>query len=205
MKTKKEVLSDLGPDRIGLLHRIVRDGVKEFSRRHKTLRVDQSKRSERSNLHDYMVKSAKLLTAGASDLTTSLTNNLFLVHVGEYSIKLKKLDSRFCVASFPTQAVIDFQDQNPQASFAGFPGEPMNLHLGYQDSDDLVDLADAPVFLVCPLGGTIVWAISLDDEVQRSNEAGPARSDADQAEPARATVRIAADADTGDEEEKVSS
>lgn len=164
MRTEQQARDDLH-DYFPQLHAIVRRAVADFLKDYGHLRADQTKRTEASIIHDLMAKHSRMQFDEDPGIKLSLENNLFLVHVGgKYSIKLKKLINGK-PANNVTQTVIRFRDQPRQQELPGVEPPPTNLYLGYERSEDSVELTDLPVWLVCPRGRGIAWAICLDDEV----------------------------------------
>lgn len=164
IRTEQQARDDLH-DYFPQLHAIVRRAVADFLKDYGHLRADQTKRTEASIIHDLMAKHARMQFDEEPGVKVSLKNNLFLVHFGgKYSIKLKKLINGK-PANNVTQTVIEFRNQPTQRTIPGVEPSPTNLYLGYERSEDLVELTDVPVWLVCPRGNGIAWAICLDDEV----------------------------------------
>jgi hypothetical protein len=123
---------------------VVRDGLALFNTRFGTLRPGMTTRSERSNVHDCMGEMAKKQLPKFC----RQRGNLFLIAIGQYRIKLKKLSPTLAASSYPTQAVFDFLKQKVQSLFED--GSLVNLHLGYVP--DGMDLLKSTVYMTCPDG-----------------------------------------------------
>jgi hypothetical protein len=147
-----EYLQSLPPDLASYesqLLEIVNRGLGLYVERYGSLRGTQSLRSQASNINDCLVEEA----TSALPQFIFRRLNLFLLRIGNYQIKLKKLDENLCTRNHPTQMVFDFLRQ-----LRLFNSEPMiNLHLGYQVNG--IDLRNSAIYLTKPNGRKrIEWA-----------------------------------------------
>jgi hypothetical protein len=130
--------------------------LKEFVSEYAAKRKDLSARSERSIVHDLMVKHIKLEFADVPGVATYFKHNLFLLGIrGAYTIKLKMLDSRLRTRNHVTQLVIKFLEQRLQPTIPGCE-HPTNLHLGYKLVDP-VELTKSAIYITCPNGKRLEW------------------------------------------------
>lgn len=144
---------DLVPHEDGL-HRVVREGLALFNRRHGHLRAGLSVRSERSLIHDCMVEEAQKVFRPGQWLRRG---NLFLLALGPYRIKLKKFGPSLITSSYPTQAVFDFLAQHVRRLF---DLDVENLQLGYVPLG--LSVADYPIWLTKPrIDGRPEWEYEL--------------------------------------------
>jgi len=86
--------------------------------------------------------------------------NLFLITIGKYLIKLKKLDRQLRASNHPTQLVMDFLAQR-QLELFEHPAT-VNLHLGYQK--DAIELTRSRVWLARPIGNRLDWTWDLSSD-----------------------------------------
>jgi hypothetical protein len=159
-QTLVEARADLEPFHEELCACILRAHARYLAD-HGDVRYLQTKRSQASNVHDYMVDEVKQLceSRGGGRLSYTLKNNLFLLHVdGRYSVKLKKLDHHLRTSNIPTQLVMDFLSQK-QLELVGVEA-PTNLQLGYQQ--DLTGTGRPRVWVTCPDGSGFEWVWELN-------------------------------------------
>lgn len=132
--------------------------LREFIAEYAIKRKDLSVRSERSIIHDLMVKHIKREFTGIPGIATYFKHNLFLLGVGgSYTIKLKKLNRRLRTSNATTQLVLDFLRQ--QLEIPGLEG-PTCLHLGYKLHP--VELTKSEIYITCPNGRRLAWDWLLD-------------------------------------------
>ncbi len=127
----------------GDLLSVIREGLALFQTRFGALRAGMTVRTERNNIHDCLVEAAKK----RFPKNYRQKGNLFLLALGQYRIKLKKLTPNLMSSSFPTQAVFDFLRQKVGALF---DNTLVNLHLGYVP--DSIELLNSAVWVTCPTG-----------------------------------------------------
>jgi hypothetical protein len=146
----------------------VRDALKEFVSEYAAKRKDLTARSERSIVHDLMVKHARVHFAGLPGVAIYFKRNLFLLGInGAYTIKLKMLDKRLRTRNNVTQLVIKFLEQRLQPTIPGCE-HPTNLHLGYKLVDP-IELTKSSIYITCPNGKRLEWDWPLaPDEAERA-------------------------------------
>ncbi len=140
------------------LARIVPDGLALFLSRHGLQRGTMSVRTERSGINDCLVETAKKLFPGQY----IEKNNLFLLCLGPYKIKLKKLSKKLRTSNNPTQLVLDFLSQKLNDFFSGdlFVTSPItSLHLGYIPDD--VELLKSTSWITRPNVARLDWIYEL--------------------------------------------
>jgi hypothetical protein len=143
------------------LYQIARDGLALFLSRFGTVRAGMTIRSERSNINDCVVEVAK------RHFPHRLSQNLFLICVGPYRLKPKKLNSRLETANIRTQMVLDFEHQQDLFD----DGPTINLLLGYVP--DELDLMASSIWISCPGGADSTWAYELSGEPSTSEASIP--------------------------------
>lgn len=144
----------------GRFHRVVATALIEFVAEYAAKRKDLSPRSERSIIHDLMVKHATREFSNEAGFAIYTKNNLFLLGArGRYTLKLKKLDSRLRTANHVTQLVLDFLGQQLE-----IPGaeNPTCLHLGYRLNR--IELTKSEIYITCPSERAIAWEWELGAE-----------------------------------------
>lgn len=141
----------------GNLGRVVREGLALFLARFGDRRAGMSKRSERSNIHDCIVEVAKRTYPGRY----SDGDNPFLLRLGSYRIKPKKLGRRLETSNNTTQRVLDFLGQTWTEVFDLFGNtELVNLHLGYVPNE--LNLLESTVWITRPSGlGRNEWVYEI--------------------------------------------
>jgi hypothetical protein len=119
-----------------------------------------SKLSERSNINDCLVEVAKRVCSGQY----LDEGNSFLLRLGSYRIKLKKLGQRLETSNNPTQRVLDFLLQKVSEVYDLFGNtELVNLHLGYVPNE--MNLLESTVWITRPSGlGRNEWVYELQPE-----------------------------------------
>ena len=146
---------DLAPHE-PVLSAIVREGLALFQERFGAIRAGMSTSAERNNIHDCMKETARRL---CPELCRQ-KGQLFLLCIGPYRIKLKKLNSRLTSSNYPTQAVFDFLRQKFYSLFDD--AALINLQLGYVPDD--IALVASPVWVTCPSGvGKLSWWYSVPE------------------------------------------
>lgn len=111
-----------------------------------------TRRTEANILRDYMVTQAQ------TRFPWKLKRNLFLIcPIDDHRIKLKKLDSQLRTRNHHTQMSLRFEGQRPLRLFDDLT--LVNLYLGYQRHE--VEIRKSRIWLVCPRGRSIAWAIDL--------------------------------------------
>ena len=140
------------------LHACVRNGLDEFVAEHKVCRVDYTRRTEASIIHDYMVKHAR------SQFSSScvLRQNLFLIKLGQdYLVKLKRLDQHHHVSRIPTNLSLQFEGQDQMPLFDDL--DRIHLYLGYQF--DPIEVSKSRIWITRPEGPFLVrFAAELTDD-----------------------------------------
>jgi hypothetical protein len=148
-------MTDLPPilqAHIDTLRGLVSTSLTRFHDLHRELRADYSARSEASIIHDYMLKEAKL-----AGFPWKLRRNLFLFRLGDFAVKLKKLDNLLRPRRIPTQLSLNFERQRAIRLFDDL--DLTHLFLGYQRNG--AELVTSAIWLVCPDGKNIKWAAEL--------------------------------------------
>lgn len=123
-----------------------------FLSKYAELRADQTIRTDRSAIHDQMVKEIKAVFGDGKvpgfTCTHSKRYNLFLLNFKDkYLIKPKKLNERLRSSNNPTQLVLDFLGQLTSPRLPGL--DPTHLHLGYQPMG-ATGTSQPRVWIVCP-------------------------------------------------------
>lgn len=157
MEIREKLPEELRPHERDL-YEIVREGLAIFISRFGDLRAGMTTRSERSNIHDCIVEAAKKRLPWMFQTK----HNLFLIKLGQYRFKLKKLDENLRSSNHPTQMVFDWLRQLKTL----FDVSTINLHLGYQPNG--IDLRQSSIWIVCPSGGKIEWAYELREAASSS-------------------------------------
>ncbi len=141
----------------------IKAALKEFVSDYAAQRKDLSARSERSIVHDLMVKHVTREFAGVPGVAAFLKRNLFTLGVrGVYTIKLKKLDTRLRTRNHSTQLVVKYLEQHFQPAIPGCE-HPTNLHLGYKLADPM-ELTKSAIYITCPNGTRLEWDWPLAEE-----------------------------------------
>jgi hypothetical protein len=130
----------------------VYNALKQFAAEHALLRHRYSKLTEANLIRDYMVDEAR------ARFPWKLKNNLFLIcPIDSHRIKLKKLSPSLRTSNQPTQLVLRYDHQKPLRLFDDL--DLVNLYLGYQRHE--VEVLQSRIWLVCPRGQRIAWALEL--------------------------------------------
>ena len=123
------------------LYEGMRAGLRLFLSRFGDRRAGMTKRSERSNIHDCIVEEMK------KRFDWMLEQNLFLVKIGSYRIKIKKFDNALHTRNIRTQLVLAFVRQRATALFEH---DTIRLHLGY--IPDALDVTQSTIWMTRPTG-----------------------------------------------------
>ena len=157
MKSKlqaQEDLSELSP----VLLEIPQSGLNSYVVEQMALRHRYSKSTEAAIINDYIrAEARKALDENPRVKLIEKYRTMLICVDGEYTIKIKKLDSRLRTRNVPTRAVREFLNQQPQLD--GMPERPTNLFLGYQKQE--IELTTSLIYLVCPDGREVEWEWEL--------------------------------------------
>jgi len=130
----------------------VYNALKAFVTDHALLRHKYTKLTEANLIRDYMVREAQ------EKFPWKLKQNLFVIcPLDDHRIKLKKLGPSLRTSNQPTQLSLRYDFQKPLRLFDDI--DLVNLYLGYQRHE--VEILQSRIWLVCPRGKRIAWALEL--------------------------------------------
>ena len=166
------------PDAIGildphfpLLDQIFRRAQAGYAEYPAILRMDHSKRSRASIMHDLIVRYAREVFEGVPGVVFRTIRGLFIVEIaGRLFVRFKKLDKRLMPSSIPTnQANMFYDQQMEQLHLDGIP-PVTGLVAGYRF--DMFEQDIEACIVTCPIGKNIHWSIDIRNpiEVQESIE-----------------------------------
>lgn len=134
------------------LRNCVQRALDQYADDQRLLAHKYTRRTEANILRDYMVTEAQ------ARFPWKLKRNLFLIcPIDDHRIKLKKLDSHLRTRNHHTQLSLRFEHQRPMRLFDDL--DFVNLYLGYQRHE--VEIRKSKIWLVCPRGRSIAWALDL--------------------------------------------
>ena len=140
----------------------VYNALKAFVEDHALLRHKYTKLSEANLIRDYMVREAQ------DKFPWKLKQNLFVIcPLDDHRIKLKKLGPSLRTSNQPTQLSLRYDYQKPLRLFDDL--DLVNLYLGYQRHE--VEILQSRIWLVCPRGKKIAWALELPNALAASTPA----------------------------------
>jgi len=114
------------------------------------LRADFTKRSHSSNLNDLIWKQLRVAFEDGGEATFHNRGNRQLMRIGDYALRVKKLDGAMRPQNHPTQAVLEFLEQRFEQLHLPGMEPPTNLDLGYRLTGPGEDTLE--VYLRCPKG-----------------------------------------------------
>lgn len=147
-----------------LLDEIFKRAMSGYSEYPAILRMDHSKRSRASILHDLIVRHAREVFEGVPGVVFRTIRGLFIVEIaGRLFIRFKKLDKRRMASSIPTKQSNCYYDQDiEQLHLDGIP--PVTaLVAGYQL--DMFEQNLDSCLVTCPIGKSIHWAIDIQNPI----------------------------------------
>lgn len=172
IRSRKQAETDLAEYELKFTE-AVKAALKEFVSGYASKRKDLSARSERSIVHDLMVKHIRIGFADLPGIAIRLKRNLFLLGIrGAYTIKPKMLDARLRTKNNVTQLVLNFLEQRPLQKTLPGCEHPTNLHLGYKLVDP-VELTRSEIYITCPNGEGLAWEWPLADEAEKAASVVP--------------------------------
>lgn len=143
------------------LKRIVPEGLSLYTVRHGMQRGTISLRTERSAINDCLIEVAKKFFPGQY----IEKQNLFLLCLGAYRIKIKKLNKKLKTSNIHTQLVFSFLSQKFSDCFTGdlfSANHPITVHLGYIPDD--IDLLRSTTWITKPNMLSLEWIYELKSE-----------------------------------------
>ncbi len=143
------------------LARIVPEGLSLYVTRYGMQRAAMSVKTERCGINDCLIEVAKKFFPGQY----AEKRRLFLLCLGSYRIKLKKLSKKLRTSNNTTQLVLDFLAQKLDDLFTGdlFHATPVTtLHLGYIPDD--IDLLKSTSWITCPNVTRLDWIYEIKPE-----------------------------------------
>lgn len=149
------------------LKRIVPEGLSLYIGRYGMQRGTMSVKTERCAINDCLKEVAKKFFPNQY----IEKRGLFLLCLGAYRIKLKKLNKKLRPSNHLTQLVLDFLSQKLDDCFTGdlfslTPVHPITVHLGYIPDD--VDLLSCTGWLTKPNMLRNEWIYELKSEASQS-------------------------------------
>jgi hypothetical protein len=140
------------------LRGFVSSALENFVGEHAPFRVKYCRRTEASIIHDYIIWHAK-----QASFPHQVKRNLFLLNVeNDYRVKPKKLDSSLRPRNIQTNLVLEFERNRGLRLFDDL--DLTHVFLGYQR--DGVELLNSPIWLVCPQGRRVKWAVELPADME---------------------------------------
>ncbi len=139
------------------MYRCVDEALNEYHLGYALLRTVTTKRSNSSIRNDMIVNKLLAEFDGDPDVTFIYIHGRYLMLVGNFVIRVKKLNKNLLSSNIQTQFVLDFVDQQ-YPSLPGM-GSPTSLDLGYKFNNDVE--TNYGVFLRCPDDERNHWHIEL--------------------------------------------
>lgn len=152
------------------LFRIIQEGLSLYLTRYGNQRANMSIKTERCGINDCLIEVARKFFPGEY----AEKRGLFLLCLGPYRIKIKKLNKKLLASNYPTQLVFAFLAQKLDDFFTGdlFSSVPIvNLHLGY--IPDEIDLLKSTSWVVRPYMTKLDWIYELKPEPIKATDTIP--------------------------------
>jgi len=140
------------------MYRCVDEALSDYHQGYAVLRNVTTKRSDSSIRNDMIVNNLLAEFDGDAGVEFLYIHGRYLMLVGNYVIRVKKLNKNLLSSNVQTRFVLEFLDQQ-QPSLPGME-PPTNLDLGYNFTNDLD--TEYGVFFRCPDGSKRCnWHIEL--------------------------------------------
>ncbi len=157
--SRTEALISLSPH-FPTLQEVFRRTEKHYLDYPAIVRLDHSKRTRATNIHDLLVRYARELFEGVPNVFLRKIRGLFLVEIAGMLVRFKKLSKNGRHHSSSTrQGNLFYSQQFEQVPMPGIP-VATSVVAGYQE--DSLEQSMSECKMVCPIGSDSLWTIDIN-------------------------------------------
>ena len=158
--SRAEALLSLAPH-FPTLQEVFRRTEKHYLDYPAVVRLDHSKRTRATNIHDLLVRYARELFEGVPNVFFRRVRGLFLVEIAGMLVRFKKLGKNGRHYSSATrQGDLFYSQQFEQIPLPGIPAAT-SIVAGYQE--DSLEQSMSECKMVCPIGSDALWTIDINN------------------------------------------
>lgn len=158
--SRAEALLSLAPH-FPTIQEVFRQTEKHYLDYPALVRLDQSKRTRATNIHDLLVRYARELFAGVPNVFFRKIRGLFLVEIAGMLVRFNKLGKNGRhYGSTTRQGDLFYTQQFEQIPLPGIPAAT-SIVAGYQE--DSLEQCMSECKMVCPIGSGALWTIDINN------------------------------------------